>query len=342
MILLRSAGVVPGHTIAVFGVGLVGSTLVDHLRSLAEMNASWLPFDWADSDERDRQLGGIEAQIVASCGTAAGGRLTLVWSAGRAGFAASRDETGAELANFRTVLALGTRCADELRNAKTRIVHFSSAGGLFEGQRQVDSSSVPRPGRPYGELKEAEERLLLSARISAIIVRLSSVYGCVRTGQRAGLVSTLLLNGIRREVSSIFGSMDTLRDFVWANDVAAFVSRLILGGGGPDPGEALTVLLASSRPTSIFEVQKIIEDLLGYKIFISHAPKASNVDDITFARSALPSGWVPTDLKTNVGTVYREAICRGYPGSVRIGVRARIPEFELHHQRATQEERIGH
>jgi nucleoside-diphosphate-sugar epimerase len=313
VILLRSAGVFPGHTIAVFGVGLVGSALVDRLRSPAEMNASWLPLDWADSAERDRQLGEVEARIVGSCGTAAGGRLTLVWSAGRAGFAADRDETAAELDNFRAFLALGTRCAEELQNAKTRIVHFSSAGGLFEGQRQVDSNSVPRPRRPYGELKEAEERLLLSARIPAIIVRLSSVYGCVRAGQRAGLVSTLLLNGIRREVSSIFGSMDTLRDFVWANDVAAFVSRLILGGGGPDPGEALMVLLASGRPSSIFEIQKLIEDLLGYKIYISHAPRATNSDDITFSRSALPSGWVSTDLRTNVGTVYREAIRGDYP-----------------------------
>jgi UDP-glucose 4-epimerase len=309
VILLRSAGVPAGHTIAIFGVGLVGSALADRLRSLSGMNAGRLPLDWADSGRRDRQLGEIESQIVGSCGTAEG-RLTLVWSAGRAGFAAGRDETAAELANFRAVLALGTRCAEELRNTKLRIVHFSSAGGLFEGQRQVDSSSAPRPRRPYGELKEAEERLLLSVRIPAIIVRLSSVYGCVRAGHRAGLVSTLLLNGIRREVSSIFGSMDTLRDFVWANDVAAFVSHLILGGF--DSRETRTVLLASGRPSSIFEIQKIIEDLLGYKIYISHEPKASNRDDITFARSALPSGWVSTDLKTNVGAVYRDAMGRGY------------------------------
>jgi UDP-glucose 4-epimerase len=310
VILLRSAGVDAGHAVAVFGVGLVGSALADRLRSLSGMNACWLPLDWADPEQRDRQLEEIRAQMVGSCGTAPEGRLTLVWSAGRAGFAAGRDETETELANFRAVLALGTRCAEELRNAKTRVVLFSSAGGLFEGQRQVDSSSVPRPRRPYGELKEAEERLLLSTRIPAIIVRLSSVYGCVRAGQRAGLVSTLLLNGIRREVSSIFGSMDTLRDFVWANDVAAFVSHLILGGF--DSRETRTVLLASGRPSSIFEIQKIIEDLLGYKIYISHEPKASNRDDITFARSALPSGWVSTDLKTNVGAIYRDAMGRGY------------------------------
>jgi UDP-glucose 4-epimerase len=303
---------IPDHTVAVFGVGLVGSALADRLQSLGGMSARGFPLDWHDPRERDRQLGEIEARIIESCGMAAGGRLTLVWSAGRAGFAARREETEAELASFRAVLALGARCADSMRNATTRIVHFSSAGGVFEGQRHVDSSSVPRPLRPYGELKAVQERLALSAGLPAIIVRLSSVYGCARPGQRAGLVSTLILNGIRREVSSIFGSMDTLRDFVWANDVAAFVSRLILGGGGPGPGEALTVLLASGRPFSIFEIQKVIEDLLGYRIYTSHAPRASNREDITFARSVLPSDWISSDLRSNVGIVYREAMRTGH------------------------------
>jgi len=310
VILLRSEGEASGHTIAVFGVGLVGSALVDRLRSLARMDAAWLPLDWLDLSERDRHLEEIGVRIVASFRPGPAGRLTLVWSAGRAGFAAGRGETDAELANFRAVLALSTRCAEDFPEGMTRIVHFSSAGGLFEGQRQVDSRSVPGPRRPYGELKDAQERLLASSRIRAAIVRLSSVYGRARPGQRAGLVSTLLVNGIRREVSSIYGSMDTLRDFVWADDVAAFVSRLILGG--LEPPESRPILLASGRPSSIFEIQKIIEDLLGYKIYISYAPGAPNREDITFARSALPSGWVSSDLRANVGMVYREAMRTGY------------------------------
>jgi nucleoside-diphosphate-sugar epimerase len=311
VILLQPTGAAaPGHTIAVLGVGLVGSALVDRLRFRREMNVTWLPLDWSHPGVRDRQLENIGVEVVRACGASSGGRLTWVWSAGRAGFAAGRDETGAELASFRAVLALWRLCSDKLPNIRVRIVHFSSAGGLFEGQRQVDSRAVPLPRRPYGELKEAEEHLILSTRIPATIVRLSSVYGCVRRGQRAGLVSTLLLNGIRREVSSIFGAMETLRDFVWAGDVAAFVSRLILG---PDREETLPLLLASGRPSSIFEIQKIIEDLLGYKIYISCAPNAPNREDITFARAALPSDWVSTDLKTNIVTLYRDAIQQGCP-----------------------------
>ncbi|MGE5276670.1 MAG: NAD-dependent epimerase/dehydratase family protein [Acidobacteriota bacterium] len=318
MILLRPGAEDPGHTIAVFGVGLVGSALVHRLRLLANRDAVPLALAWADPGERDRQLEEIRARIAKSLVSRGGSRLTLVWSAGRAGFAAGADETAAELANFRAVLALGTRLAEELPDAATRIVHFSSAGGLFEGQRQVNSESVPRPRRPYGELKEAQERLLVSSRIPAVIVRLSSVYGRARPGQRAGLVSTLLSNGIRREVSSIYGSLDTLRDFVWADDVAAFVSRLILGGLEPPPSRP--ILLASGRPFSIFEIQKIIEDLLGYKIYISHAPGAPNREDITFSRAALPPGWVSSDLRANAGIVYREAMRTGY-GSPRSGLR---------------------
>jgi len=310
VILLRSGGEAPRHTIGVFGAGLVGSALVESLCSLSGMRTARLPLDWTDSAERDRQLEQIRARIAEACGPPEGARLTLVWSAGRAGFASGRGQTAAELENFRAVLALSRRCAEELPNAVTRLVHFSSAGGLFEGQRLVDSRSVPRPRRPYGELKEEQERLLLATRIPAVIVRLSSVYGPAGAGQRTGLVSTLLLNGIRRRVSSIYGSMDTLRDFVWTGDVAAFVSRLILGE--PGTNGAQTILLASGRPFSIFEIQKIIEDLLGYKIYVSHAPGAPNREDITFSRAALPPGWVPSDLRANAGIVYREAMRTGF------------------------------
>jgi len=309
VILLRSTGGSPDQAIAVFGVGLIGSALVDRLRSLRELDASFLPLGWHDPAERDRQLEEIRRRLAGPAGSGERARRTFVWSAGRAGFSAGREDAESELANFRAVLALYARCREDLPKAETRFVHFSSAGGLFEGQRHVDSKSVPRPRRPYGELKEAQEKLLLSARIPALVVRLSSVYGCPRPGQRAGLVSTLLFNGIRREVSSIFGSSDTLRDFVWVGDVAEFVARLVTSGF--DPAETRTILLASGRPSSIFEVQKIIEDLLGYKIYVSHSPVASNRDDITFSRSALPRDWSPGDLRANVGAVYRDAMRTG-------------------------------
>ena len=308
MILLRSEEA-PSRTVAVFGGGLVGSALADRLRSLLSLRLTRLPLDWRNADARDRDLRAIGSDLVASC-SRPGAELTFVWAAGRAGFGAGTDEAAAELANFRAVLGLWSRCADELPNARIRSVHFSSAGGLFEGQRHVDSRAVPRPRRPYGELKEAEERVLRSTGIPATIVRLSSVYGRVLAGARAGLVSTLLLNGIRRRVSSIFGSMDTLRDFVWADDVATFVSHLVpVSPGAP---ETRTILLASGRPSSIFEVQKIIEDLLGYKIYVAHAPTPSNREDITFAPSVLPPGWISSDLRANVGLVYREAMRSGF------------------------------
>jgi UDP-glucose 4-epimerase len=311
LILLRSRDSSPGHTIGVFGIGLVGSALVARMRSREVMTSNVCPLDWDQPRERDRHLREIEARIASSLDAAPADtrRLTLVWSAGRAGFAAGREEIDSELDHYKAVLACAERCARGLGPEKTRIVHFSSAGGLFEGQRNVDSTSAPQPRRPYGDLKEAEERLLLQSGIAATIVRLSSVYGRARAGHRSGLVSTLLGNGIRRELSSIYGSPDTLRDFVWADDVAEFVSQLVLDVGDPTP--ARTLLLASGRPSSIFEIQQIIEDFLGYKIYIGYSPQASNRDDITFSRSAFPPGWAPTDLRTNIGAVYREAIRGG-------------------------------
>ena len=292
--------------IAVFGVGLVGSALVESLLSRPGMRSASLSFPWRAPEDRDRALRTIASRIEADAGSSREGRRTIVWSAGRAGFGASREEAAEELSSVQSVLSLAQRVEEE-RRGRTRVVVFSSAGGLFEGQRRVDGRSAPAPRRPYGELKLEQESLVRRSGLPAMIVRLSTVYGHARPGQRAGLVTTLLWNGIRREVSSIFGSMNTLRDFVWAGDVAAFVSDRM----ARDFDSVSTDLLASGRPTSIFEIQKIIEDLLGYKIFVSHAPRASNSEDITFAATALPEAWFPSDLRTNVGVVYRVAIRRG-------------------------------
>ena len=307
MILLRD----PARSVvtAVFGVGLVGSALVRRLKAAGPWESEALPFDWHDDAARRAQLERIEAKVRAFGNASSEVAVTLVWSAGQAGFQARREELSGELALFRAVLALGERCAEAFSPGRMRVVHFSSAGGLFEGQRSVDARSTPNPRRPYGELKAHQEDLLRRSGLPATIVRLSTVYGPLRAGQRLGLVSTLVANGVRREVSSIFGSMDTLRDFVWVDDVAAFVSRRLSSADGGNG--ASVVFLASGRPFSIFEIQKIVEDLLGHKLYVSHAPRATNSDDITFARSALPADWISSDLRTNLATVCREAIRSG-------------------------------
>jgi UDP-glucose 4-epimerase len=294
------------HVIAIFGVGLIGSAILESLRRRGAGPSARMPLDWADQDSEARQIGEIELLLGAKAAEAGG--VSIVWSAGRASFSSTAEEVDRERESFRSVLAMSQRVANQLRSGKAHFVLLSSAGGLFEGQRIVGAASTPSPRRPYGILKWDEERLLEAASpaLTKSILRLSSVFGRVRSGHRSGLIPTLVANGIRRRVSSIVGNMSTLRDFIWADDVAEFVARRILES--PDRRDVSKAILASSRPASILEVRKMVEDRLGYSIYVACARDGGNRDDITFSSSSRPPNWSPSDLKTSVSAVYRDAL----------------------------------
>jgi len=295
------------QVVAVFGLGLVGSAIAASLRSRAPLSEAAMPIDWRAPDGGPTPFGDIESNLAARAAGSA--RVTVVWSAGRAGFSSPEAETNQELFQFRRVLALSERLAARIR-VEPQFILISSAGGLFEGQRCVRPDSAPAPRRPYGMLKWEEERIVESASpaLAKSIVRLSSVYGLIRPGQRSGLISSLIANGIRRRVSPIIGSMDTLRDFVWAADVGRFLAIKSLDR--PLSSSLSREILASARPTSILEVRKIVEDLIGYPVFVSFDPRPENRENITFSASTHLPGWTPGDLKTNIAAIWRDAASR--------------------------------
>jgi UDP-glucose 4-epimerase len=297
---------------AVFGLGLIGSALVSALKSLASTREERLNFDWARPELQAAQAGHLERrleEIVTSAPAAA--RIHFLWSAGRAGFGSSRQETDPELQSFRNVLALTERTALRFPEVPVTFCLMSSAGGLFEGQRQVTRDSLPTPAHPYGCLKLEQERHLVEspAPVRKAIYRLTSVYGPLRPGQRRGLIGTLVVNGLRHRVSEIVGFMSTLRDFVHVEDIAGYLIRKLRSESGVEP-DSISVL-GSIKPFSIFEIQKIVEDTLRHKIYVGYSLQASNSEDITFSADVFPRDWHPSDLKSNVRRLYSETLSKG-------------------------------
>ena len=297
---------------AVFGLGLIGSAFVSALKSSASIREERLDFDWGDAEKQAIQAGHLEHRLeetVTSAPSAA--RIHVLWSAGRAGLGSSTLETDPELQSFRNVLALMERTALRFPEVPVTFCLMSSAGGLFEGQRQVTKDSLPSPAHPYGFLKLEQEHLLLRspAPLRKAIYRLTSVYGPLRPGQRRGLIGTLVVNGLRQRVSRIVGFMSTLRDFVCAEDVAEYLIRKLRSDTGVEP-DSIT-FLGSMKPFSILEIQKIVEGTLRHKIYLGYSLQASNSEDITFSADVFPSDWHPSDLKSNVRRLYSEALSRG-------------------------------
>ncbi len=184
---------------------------------------------------------------------------------------------------------------------------LSSAGGLFEGQRYVGPETTPAPLRPYGSLKLAQEQELLncSAPLARTIVRLTSVYGYIRQGQRRGLIPTLICNGLKQQVSYIYGKMATLRDFVWIEDVVDHLADLLTAAALP--GDSVTIL-AGDKPTSILEVQSLVERTLGRRIYLACLADTWNSEDITFSPAVCFRGRPGSDLRSTIRKIYQDAV----------------------------------
>lgn len=297
--------------VLVFGVGLIGETLVVELSRRGFSGATRLAFSWqpVSGTSREGEANAICEWIQGRMNTHANGRastscisIDVVWSAGRGGFASTWATLDKELSAFLAVTALSARLLEMLPLAEHRFHLTSSAGGLYEGQLNVGAEAVPAPQRPYGELKLEQEQQLraLAWPVRKHIYRPSSVYGFVSLKSRLGLIATLINNGMRGQVTNIFAEALTLRDYVLVGDIASFIAQKIEAGAAESEG---TYLLASAKPTSVHEVLAVLERVLDrplhFVFLVTQDNKASN----TYSPHALANDFHPQDLETGMRSV---------------------------------------
>lgn len=306
LILERNAADRPdgNQVVALFGVGTVGGAVANSLVSSGWRVAEDMVISWNSESGRRKSLVECGSALLSLRQTHGDGICSFLWSAGRAGFAAGRDEVAEEMNAFRDVLNLFCDVVHKLYS-RSRWHHVSSAGGLFEGQRLVVASSRPNPQRPYGELKlRQEEALHVLPEAERVVYRLSSVFGSVRRGQRCGLIPTMARNGVLGRITRIVGRPGTLRDFAWTEDVARFIAQEIAQVRGRQNN---LFLMASGRPVSISEVQRQVEKSLRRRLYVSYSEQ-QNGSDITFSERAIPEDFRRTNLDECIRRVCRECL----------------------------------
>ena len=299
------------HVVALFGFGVVGGAIFDHLTLRGFQCVSTPPVSWGQRDAFSRDLHGIAHRLVELSGDDC--RMSVVWAAGRAGFAASSAEVELEMTSFELVVDMVASLAANVTGlGRLAFFHVSSAGGLFEGQHNVGNASTPNPKRPYGVLKARQEAKLhlLPAAVAKRIYRPSSIYGYIEPQKRMGLIPTLIYNGAIRRVSHIFGDISTLRDYVPADDIGAFIASEVLATH-PE-ASSRPIILAAGKPTSIFEIKKVIESVIGHKMYTSYQLNQSNAQDNSFLRCDLPKNWSSVGLVVGIRRVYHRWIEHGY------------------------------
>jgi UDP-glucose 4-epimerase len=301
------------HMVAVFGTGLVGGAICDELEKSNARLWEENRIDWNSSES-------VELAALKVCETAYSARmpagkctrLSVVWAAGGGGFYSSEASHISEFNHFKRVLAIGERLRSLQFNAQSCFFLVSSAGGLYEGRRNVGPDCLPSPLRDYGRYKLLQEDELERATgfHSCIVYRPSTVYGHSPKG-RVGLIAALLTNGIRHRVSHISGSSTTLRDYVLNTDLGRFIATEILAQS--KQSGFTRKFLVSGKPCSILEVSRVAEELLGRKLYFTFALGPQNALHNTYHPSAVAEGWRSASLREGIQSVLRGMM--GMPNS---------------------------
>lgn len=289
-------------TVLLFGVGLIGSAIERGLTGRYRAVSHHYPYDWQNACLRAKQTEALEAALGEKHDTGPE-HIAFVWAGGRSDFTASAEQMQRETALVKELIAFAHRLRQQWIEARFDFHLLSSAGGLFEGQIICAAETEPQPLRPYGDGKLAQEHLLKAAGFDRCrIYRPSSVYGTTRSG-RVGLISALVSNAIHGRVTRIFGGINTLRDFVWAEDIGRHIARRVADKTVCGELPVQVELLADGRSASMFEVIGLVERAVERPLELQFDPSPSNARNMSFLPSALPRDWRRTDLTTGVAQV---------------------------------------
>lgn len=309
--------------ILLLGYGLIGSSITEKLMYTYGYSSYVMEYLWdVDENESRRQESVVfqyvikKAYIIKTRNASLPISISVVWAAGKAGFGSTEEEMAKELLEFRRIIQLACKIKDSVDDAETTIFFISSAGGLFEGQRCVVPNSAPKPSRPYGRVKLEQEKILelFSGKIKFCIYRPSTVYGPIIAGQRRGLLANMLNSGIKQQVCTIFGTLSTLRDFVYAPDIGTFIASEILSRTPLAANHPL--ILAGFRPYSILEIKTIVETVIKHKIYIALDPSPENALDITYSPLCNTNqNWKPINVDQGIRNMNVAILNNGlFPG----------------------------
>ncbi|MEH6590836.1 MAG: NAD-dependent epimerase/dehydratase family protein [Halioglobus sp.] len=239
------------------------------------------------------------SQLVAAAEGYGGGKLELLWCAGKAGFFSTDDELAAEYELF-------TRTLSEFKSiygSQLTVTLLSSAGGIYEGAAVVSRLDDVSVLRPYGRWKLRQEQWLAEQGITARVFRVSSVYGDITTGQRAGLINVLLECAFSGTVAEVFASPTTLRDYVFADDVGRYIAGAVL-----EQREGAAYLLATGRPASVDSLIKMVSSITHRHVRVQYRAQQENQSDIVLPKHLIPDDFNVSSLEEVVRLLARRRL----------------------------------
>lgn len=286
-----------------FGLGLLGrplSRMIIRQKGMKLLNK--YKIQWNSSKSLDQTLteafGCVEELYCQKVQ-----RMHIIWTAGKAGFLASSDETAKEFSIYEHILKTISNWSVEVSNERYFYL-LSSAGGLYEGKSCIDSHTKIQPSRPYGELKAKQEKSaqdILEGFTGIGLYRTSSVFSLNSDFGRRGLINTIIKNTQMQRPTTIIGHPSTLRDYILDEDIARILIEDIFERNKTG---VHTHLLASGRPISIIEIINLISQYMNRVPRLIYSFNKSNSENITFRPSSLRN----TGSSKEIGYLIRRAL----------------------------------
>ncbi len=171
----------------------------------------------------------------------------------------------------------------------------------------ISADTAPNPKRFYGHLKLNMEKALENCPFNLIrIMRLTSVFGYIEENQRRGLICTLIDNGLKGRTTSICGTFDTLRDYVFVEDVASFISQEIFSKTITQGKQVL--LLAGEKSCSIGEIIHLVEKALKHKLCLQWNLQPTNLAHISYSPQSKLASIKRTPLSAAIDKIYHKCL----------------------------------
>jgi UDP-glucose 4-epimerase len=249
--------------------------------------------DAADPELLETALAGVER--VAYC---AGGLLPT---------ASERDpERDREL----TMRPLEALLGALRERPETALVYLSSGGTIYGDPARLpareDDPTVPISsyGRIHLDCEEAIETARRETGLRSRILRCSTVYGEHQQPDRGQGAVVTFLDRIERGASiELYGDGETIRDYVYAGDVAAVVAELLGQTAGPP-----VLNVGAGVGTSLVDLLRLTEAEVGREAKVErHPPRGFEVRQIVLDTTALRElvALEPTPLAEGIHRTHR-------------------------------------
>jgi UDP-glucose 4-epimerase len=157
---------------------------------------------------------------------------SVLWCAGAGVVGTTAEALEAETACLERVLLLLRK---HLPDVPGTVVLASSAGGVYGNnpEQPLTETSLCMPVSDYGRNKLRQERLLGdwandSPNVSTLVARISNLYGPGQNlNKPQGLIAHISRSLLHHTPVHVYVSLDTLRDYVFVADCAAYLVRCL-------------------------------------------------------------------------------------------------------------------